>query len=236
MNQEINEATRMDLAQPMPPEAVEFARKLHGMLDGKPNDEAAVAEALTGMDGMFDMIAAGLYSLASMLVGEGEDSIRLVETAVANTEVSACSEPEEARRSSRRALAEAAVKMLAERDAENLAAPVDLEPVQTCIGDDALDAAGVSRDELERMLNGPDRERVRKWLESLPTALRTIFVLKAVAGFSKVEVAQMFEEHGGPLAHEWTPEAVRELYRQGLCSLASQIIHAGVGEGLGIRD
>ena len=43
---------------------------------------------------MFDMIAAGLYSLASMLVGEGEDSVRLVETAVATAEVSVCQNPD----------------------------------------------------------------------------------------------------------------------------------------------
>ena len=34
--------------------------------------------------------------------------------------------------------------------------------------------------------------------------------------------------HGGPLAAGWTSDAVRELFRQGLCSLASQLIHATV--------
>ena len=37
---------------------------------------------------MLDAIAAGLYSLASMLIGEGEESVELVETAVATAEVS----------------------------------------------------------------------------------------------------------------------------------------------------
>ena len=73
---------------------------------------------------------------------------------------------------------------------------------------------------------GPDRERVRTWLNSLPGALRTIFVLRAVAGFTAAETAGMLATHGGPRAEGWTPEAVRELFRQGLCSLASQMIQA----------
>ncbi len=228
MTNDQNPATRMDTSQPMPPEAAEFARKVHGMLDGKTKDEATVARELAGFEGMFDVIAAGLYTMASMLVGEGEDSITLVETAVANAEVSSASAPEQARRNSRMALAKAAVEMIARRDPESLAAPEGLVPVQTCIGDDDLDAAGVSRAELERMMAGPDRDRVRIWLESLPTSLRTIFVLKAVAGFAAPDVAELLAAHGGPLAHEWSTEAVRELFRQGLCSLASQLIHAGV--------
>jgi len=228
MTNETNPATRLDMSQPLPPEAVEFARKLHGMLDGQPKDEATVEQAFEGMDGMFDMIAAGLYSLASMLVGEGEDSIRLVEEAVANADVSAGTEPEVARHNSRLALAEAAIELIVQRDPESLAAPEGLQPAQTCIGDDDLDAAGMSREELERMMAGPDRDRVRNWLESLPTATRTIFVLRAVAGFTPQETADLLGAHGGPLAADWGPEEVRELFRQGLCSLASQLIHEGV--------
>ena len=228
MTNDQNPATRMDTSQPMPPEAVEFARKVHGMLDGHPKDEATVARELQGFESMFDVIAAGLYTLASMLVGEGEDSIALVETAVANAQVTSGTEPEVARRNSRLALAEAAVEMIAQRDPEGLAAPEGLQPAQTCIGDEDLDAAGVSRAELERMMAGPDRGRVRTWLESLPTSLRTIFVLKAVVGLAAPEVAELLAKHGGPLAHQWRTDSVRELFRQGLCSLASQLIHAGV--------
>jgi hypothetical protein len=223
-----NPATHLDVSQPLPPQAAEFARKLHGMLDGHPKDEATVERAFEGMDEMFDVIAAGLYSLASMLVGEGEDSIRLVEATVANTEVIPGAGPELSRHNSRLALAEAAIKLLARRDAEGLAAPEGLEPAQTCIGDDDLDAAGMSRTELERMFAGPDRDRVRNWLESLPTPMRTIFVLRAVAGLSAQETAGLLAAHGGPLATEWTPEEVRELFRQGMCSVASQLIHEGV--------
>jgi len=191
------------------------------------NDSQVPAQPIpAGRDEVFDRIAAGLYSLASMLVGEGEDGVRLVEMAVANSEDSVCHNPAEARMSSRRMMCVAALDTLSRRDAGSLAAPEGLKSADTCIEDDDLEAAGVSSDELERMIAGPDRDRMRKWLASLPTALRAIFVLRAVAGFTSAETATLLVEHGGPQAAGWTPAAVGELFRQGLCSLASQLIHA----------
>jgi hypothetical protein len=213
-------------AQPMSELAQEFSDRMHDLMDGQPKDEATVEKAFNGLDEMFDLIAAGLYSIASMLVGEGEDSIRLVEAAVANAELSECQNPAEARKSSRMALCAAALDTLAQRDATSLAAPEGLEHAATCIGDDELDAAGVSSEELERMIAGPDRDRVRNWLQSLPTAMRAIFVLRAVAGFTTTETAELLQAHGGPQAAGWGGDAVRELFRQGLCSLASQVLQA----------
>jgi hypothetical protein len=213
-------------AQPVPCGAREFNERVHGLLDGQPKDEATVVKAFDGLDEMFDLIAAGMYSIASMLVGEGEDSIRLVETAVANAEVSSAHDVLEARKNSRRALCAAALDTLTARDAAGLAAPQGLEHAVTCIDDDELDTAGVSSEELERMIAGPDRDRVRNWLESLPTAMRAIFVLRAVAGFSTAETADLLRGHGGLQAAGWNEDAVRELFRQGLCSLAGQVLHA----------
>ena len=212
--------------QPIPAGAEDFSQKMQGLLDGQPKDEATVSKALGGMDAMLDVIAAGLYSIASMLVGEGEDSIRLVETAVARTELSACSSAEEARRSSRRALCTAAIELIAERRPGSLAAPEWLEHVSTCIEDDDLESAGISRAELENMLAGPNRENVKNWIEGLPTETRVIFVLRAVAGFTAAETAEILAAHGGKGAERWNAEAVREIFRQGLCSLASQLINA----------
>jgi hypothetical protein len=212
--------------QPIPASADAFSKQVHGLLDGQPRDEATVSRALEGLDEMFDRIAAGLYSLASMLVGEGEDSVRLVEQAVATADVSTCDGPLEARQSSRIALAKAALEMIAQRDPDSLAAPHGTFAPSSCIGDDDLDAAGVSAEELERMLAGPDRERVREWLSHLSATLRTVFAMRAVAGFSAGETAGLLAAHGGPSAEGWTPESVREIFRQGLCSLASQLLHA----------
>jgi hypothetical protein len=212
--------------KPIPAGARAFSSRIQGLLDGQPKDDATVAKALEGMDDMFDLIAAGLYNMASMLVGAGEDSVRLVEMAVTNAEVSACEDPAVARKGSRRALSNAALEIIEQRNPDSLAAPAVLEPAGTCIEDDELDAPGVSGAELERMIAGPDRNRVRKWLESLPTVARTIFVLRAVAGFTAEETAALLAAHGGPKAAGWTPAAVRAVFRQGLCSLASQLIQA----------
>ena len=54
--------------QPMPAGAQDFSKRVQQLLDGKQKDEASVAQALVGMEAMLDAIAAGLYSLASMLV------------------------------------------------------------------------------------------------------------------------------------------------------------------------
>jgi hypothetical protein len=200
--------------------------KMLSLLDGRPKDEATVENAFAGMDEMFDLIAAGLYNLASMLVGEGEDSVRLVETTVATAEVSSRDDALQARQSGRLALGKAAVELLAARNPEALAAPEQLVAAQGCIEDDDLEAAGVSGDELARMMAGPDRDRVRSWLAGLPTSSRVIFVLRAVAGLSTPEVAALLASRGGPRAAGWQTDAVREVFRRALCSLASQLIHA----------
>lgn len=215
----------------IPPELVpdgaeEFAEKIQGLLDGKPKDASTVEEAFTGMDAMFEIIAAGLYNQASMLVGEGEESIQLVETAVATADVAACDDAAQARKSSRTALAKAAVELLVRRTPGCLDAPSGVEHVSTCIDDDDLDAASESGAELEKMMAGPERGRVRTWLASLPTQQRVIFVLRAVAGFNSAETANLLAEHGGTGAAGWNAEAVREIFRQALCSLASQLLHA----------
>lgn len=173
---------------------------------------------------IFELVAAGLYSLASMLVGEGEESARLVEETIASAHVSPCADPQNARRCSRRALAVAALKLLAGRCPGCLDAPRGLTPATTCIEGDDLASSGISAGELEGMLSGREREQVRDWLEGLPTWMRTVFALRAVAGFNAAETASLLKLHGGPHAATWTPEQVSEVFRQGLCSLASQVL------------
>jgi DNA-directed RNA polymerase specialized sigma24 family protein len=190
------------------------------------SSEQDAAEAAESLQLIVEMVAAGLYSLASMLVGEGADSEQLVETAIANAEISVCQNPQEAILSSQRALSAAALDLLAKRDPDSFAPPEGLTPSSICIDDDDLASAGISRDELKSMISGSERDRVREWLASLPTAMRTIFILRAVAGFSAVEASQLLKTHGGPQATDWSPETTREVFRQGLCSLASQLLHA----------
>jgi DNA-directed RNA polymerase specialized sigma24 family protein len=212
--------------QPIPAGAQAFASRMHDLLDGQPKDDATVNRAFEGMDEMFEVIAVRLYSLASMLVGEGEQSVQLVEAAVADAEISPSGSVEESRRNSRVALSRAALAIIARRSAASLAVPPHAAAPAPCIEDEELDAVGVSAAELDRMLSGPDRDRVREWLAQLPTALRTVFALRAVAGLPAAETAALLVAHGGPEALAWTPAAVRETFRQALCSLASQLLHS----------
>lgn len=214
--------------QPMPEGAQDFSARMRGLMDGRTKDDATVAQALEGMEAIFERIAAGLYTLASMLVGEGEDSVRLVEGAIATAPASASNDPAEGRRLCRRALCGAAIQLLARRNPAALAAPLDLPPGGGCIDDEDLDAASESRLQFERMIAGPDRDRVRRWLADLRPDLRTVFVLRVAAGFTPQETAELLAENGGTEAAGWRPEAVRELFRQALCSLASQVLQATV--------
>jgi hypothetical protein len=177
-------------------------------------------------DDAADRILAGLYNMAAMLVGDGEDGAMLVETAVASSDVQSCQDEARIQYNSGRALCRAAIALIAERDPASLAAPVDVKPLTTCIHRDELEAAGITRAELESIITGPDRERVRKWLESLSIPVRTIFVLHAVAGYTAAESAFALSTYGGPQAAGWNPNAVGELFRLGLCSLASQLLHS----------
>jgi DNA-directed RNA polymerase specialized sigma24 family protein len=214
--------------QPIPEGAQAFSERVRELMDGRTKEDADVARALEGMDAIFDRIAAGLYTLASMLVGEGEESVQLVELAISTAPASAASDPAEGRRICRSMLCGAAIEVLARRDAGALAAPQKLQPGGGCIDNDDLDAAAESRLEFERLIAGPERQRVRNWLAELRPDLRTVFVLRVAAGFNAQETADLIATHGGSQAAGWTPEAVREIFRQALCSLASQVLQATV--------
>ena len=212
--------------EPLHHQGAAFFEQVTGMLDGRPHDPAAVEAALSDWDGLLEKMAAELYRISSMLLGEGEESIRLIEQVVAPVDLPACHDHLEARHNARLALGAQAIALVAGRDASALAAPAEEEsgPV-SCIEDDDLSAAGVTPDELERMIGGPEGRRLRDWLEGLSVPLRAVFVLRAVAGLSSPEVAGLLAEHGGASAQNWTPDAVRSTFRQALCSLASQLIH-----------
>ena len=213
--------------EPLDPRRAVFFEQVTAMLDGQTHDPAAVEATLSDWDGVLEEIAAGLYRVSSMLLGEGEESIRLIEQVVATVNLPACHDQAEARHNSRLAMAGQAIAVLAGRDASALAAPSEEDPGPvSCIEDDDLSAAGVTPAELEQMISGPEGHRLRDWLEGLSTSLRVVFVLRAVAGLSSPEVAGLLAENGGPGALGWTPGAVRGSFRQALCSLASQLIHA----------
>jgi hypothetical protein len=206
------------------------SRQKTEMLDVRPRTSEMAEAALSRGDELLEKIAAELYRIGSMLLGEGEEAIGLVERVVTSVALPVNGDRAQSRHNARLLLAADAIAILGQRDAADhsvsLAAPADDSGPASCIEDDDLSAAGVTTDELEHMISGPERHRLRDWLEGLSVSLRVIFVLRAVAGLSSAEVAGILAERGGPAAQDWTPDAVRGSFRQALCSLASLLIHA----------
>ena len=197
-------------------------------LDGGliPEESTPLPTETSDWEGLFEDIAADLYRVASMLLGEGEEAIGLVEQAIGGDAIAVGESFEQARHASRLLIAGPAIRILGKRDGAALAAPeVDADGPVSCIEGDELDAAGVTSAELEAMLTGPDNHRLRGWIEGLDVQLRITFVLRAVANLTSPEVAGLLSEYGGPEGAGWTPEAVRTVFRQALCSLAGQLLH-----------
>ena len=173
---------------------------------------------------LLQQVAGQLYHLGTMLLGDSDATVELIEQAIATAELPACADLSTARHNAQVAMAAAAIEMLSRRDPSSLAAPTGESGPPNCIGDDDLDAAGVSPEQIEQLVSGPDRSHLRNWIEGLPVAERTIFVLRAVAGLSTPEVAGLLALHGGRAAQGWMTDAVRSVFRQALCSLASQLL------------
>ncbi len=173
---------------------------------------------------MLQAVAGELYHLGAMLLGEGEATVDLVERTIATAEIPACEDMAQALHGAHVAMAASVMELLSQRNSQYLAAPAGEFGPPNCIGDDDLDAVGVTADDLKRLVSGPGREQLREWLEGLPVAERTIFVLRAVGGLSTPEVAGLLALHGGKAAQGWMTDAVRNTFRQALCSLASQLL------------
>src|SRR5215469_8761944 len=73
------------------------------------NAEIGASSASSDCEGAFDAIAADLYNLASMILGEGERSMQLLETVVARADESACNEPDGGVNSARKWVIESAI-------------------------------------------------------------------------------------------------------------------------------
>jgi DNA-directed RNA polymerase specialized sigma24 family protein len=175
---------------------------------------------------LLDIIASDFYGLASALVGEGEESAEVVEAAVVAADLDCGCNAAEVRKNSYKVLAAEAFKAMERRQPGSLAVPEGIKADDVCIEDDEIESAGISGEEFGRMMAGPERQRVRQWLEKLPAVQRTVFVLRGMAGLNSAETAELLKASPAPGAEAWSREAVREIFRMGLCSLASQLLHA----------
>ncbi len=199
-----------------------------------------MAEAGCGDGSAVQGMAAELFQLASLLVGDEQRALRLIESSLATMEIDPCLDPETANQQARAHVVRGALAQLAAEQPEAFAShaaglhtPGTSDP---CIQDDDLQAAGITpaqlRGWLEQQGKPELRRGLREWLESLPVAQRAIFVQRAVLGQGNETAAGLLREAGGAAAGGWTPQTVSETFRQALCSLANSLAHAPVADAL----
>ncbi len=196
-----------------------------------------MAESGCGDASAVQGMAAELFQLASLLVGEEGRALRLIESTLATMEIDPCLDPETANQQARAHVVRGALAQLAaEQPAAFAAQAASAAGSDPCIQDDDLQAAGITpaqlRGWLEQQGKPELRRGLREWLESLPMVQRAIFVQRAVLGQGNEAAAGLLREAGGAEASGWTPQTVSDTFRQALCSLANSLAHAPAADAI----
>jgi DNA-directed RNA polymerase specialized sigma24 family protein len=186
-------------------------------------DLGPVAEA---RELMAEDTALQLFQIAALMLGDEQEAVSLVEEVVAKVEADPCAEGKLAYAEARTLLVRTAVQRMAGLYPEAFVVPT-LQPADAvCIETDDLGAAGLSGDQFGALISGAGRAGMREWLERLAPALRTIFVLRAVAGQDGEQTAESLRQSGATGAQAWRRDQVGTAYRQALCSLATCLMIA----------
>jgi DNA-directed RNA polymerase specialized sigma24 family protein len=170
--------------------------------------------------------AAKLFQTAALLLGDGDEAVRLVEETMAGADVDPCAEGSQATTVLQNQLVQAAIRELSQREPGSFAAAETGGGNALCIEDDDLSVAGVTSSQLHELLH-EGRGQLRDWLEHLPPAQRAVFVERAMLGQDNAATAQTLRTAGGETASGWTPDKVSDVFRQALCSLANSLAHSG---------
>jgi DNA-directed RNA polymerase specialized sigma24 family protein len=172
----------------------------------------------------FESTARELYQTAALFLGDADEATDVVEQTLSGAEVDPCAD-----RSSARTVV---IRELVQHTLARAAAkwPTQMHPSAAaelggCVDTDELSSAGLTRDQLETMITGAGRGRMRQWLEGLGPVERVVFVLRAVLGRSGSESTELLQK---ATADPWTEAHVGGAYRAALCSLASAAVHASV--------
>lgn len=169
--------------------------------------------------------ALELFQLASLLVGDQEQALRLVEECVLASDLDPCAAEPGAEDRVRAKVTESALAWMKERAPESFAVEASAGPTGGCVETDDLESAGLSSEKLAELLSGGQRQKLRAWLDELPMAQRAVFVLRAVLGRNNEATGDAVRRISG--SQGWTPEYVSLVFRSALCSLANQLAHAG---------
>ena len=169
--------------------------------------------------------ALELFQLASLLVGDQEQALRLVEECVSTSDLDPCAAEPGAEERVREKLTHSALVWMRESDPESFAVEDGPATLGGCVETDDLEAAGFSSAKLAEMLSSGERQKLRAWLDELPMAQRAVFVLRAVLGRNNKSAAEAVKKASGSAG--WTADLVSVTFRSALCSLANQLAHAG---------
>jgi hypothetical protein len=173
-----------------------------------------------------DRAALEYFQMAALLLGDEAQAVSAVETAIRESEVDPCKDPETAHKVVQERVVGAAIRLIAKGQESLLAAPETSDQPVSCLEEDDLNAAGISQQQLSELVEGSGRQRMRAWLEQLPPAQRVVFVLRAMSGLCNNRTSALLRENAGPFAGGWTPEAVSAAFRQALCSLTSLLVQS----------
>jgi len=186
--------------------------------------ETAIPETPSdcSQSGLIESTARELYQTAALFIGDANEATQLVEQTVASVEIDPCAETDAARTLASRDLVHRTLSRVAAKWPAQMhpAAAADLGG---CVETDDLSATGVTREQLDSMISGVGRSRMRQWLEGLGPVERVVFVLRAVLGRSGPESTELLQE---ATSDAWTEAHVGGAYRAALCSLASSVVHA----------
>jgi DNA-directed RNA polymerase specialized sigma24 family protein len=171
---------------------------------------------------LIESAARELYQTAALFVGDETEAMKLVEETVASVEMDPCADGDAARSAATSELVHRALARVAALRAAQMhpSAAVDLGG---CVETDDLSAAGITREQLDVLLAGSGRVRMRQWLEGLGPVERSVFVMRAVLGRSGAESTELLQQATGD---PWTETHVGGAYRAALCSLASSLVHS----------
>jgi hypothetical protein len=138
----------------------------------------------------------------------------------AAVEIDPCADPCAAKGQVRERVIEGALAILHRQNPASFAEVPAAAAGAGCLEEEAP----VSGEDLSHLLSGAGRGTLREWLGRLTQAQRAVFLQRAVLGRTNADTAQAINRIARP--GTWTAEAVGNLFRQALCSLASAMVHS----------